>query len=129
DEGYYLSQLTEPLGLSSALLHYLEHGQNMGLKPSRVWSNTPWWWRLSQPVKPQFSWQALREQLNQQPLPVVVIPVFNAANALSNCLASLSQHRTGISNVIIIDDASTDPAITELLEQYQQDSFFSHYRN
>src|SRR5690606_33655346 len=54
---------------------------------------------------------------------------FNAANALSNCLASLSQHRTGISNVIIIDDASTDPAITELLEQYQQDSFFSHYRN
>ena len=129
DEGYYLSQLTEPLNQPSALLHYLVHGQNMGLKPVRVWTDAPWWWQLDQPVMPQFDWHGLRDQLNQQPLPVVVIPVFNAAEALSVCLSSLHQHRGGISRVIVIDDASTDSAVTALLDECQQDPFFDCQRN
>ena len=128
DEGYYLSQLNEPLNQPSGFLHYLVEGKLTGLKPVRDWANVPWWWQLTLPIAPQLNLPSLR-LLKSQPLPVVVIPVFNAVDSLSDCLASLKQYHQGIAKVIIIDDGSTDNAISDLLDLYQRDPFFECYRN
>lgn len=48
--------------------------------------------------------------------PVVVIPVFNAANQLARCLAALRATTDESTDVVVIDDASTDPEIGALLE-------------
>ncbi len=49
-------------------------------------------------------------------LPVVVVPVFNAADELASCLAALKATLPDTAPVLIIDDASTDPAVTEVLD-------------
>ena len=50
------------------------------------------------------------------PLPVVVIPVFNAPAQLERCLAAVRKSVDAATDVIVIDDASSDPAVAELLE-------------
>lgn len=128
EEGYYLSQLNEPLNQPSGLLHYLVEGEKAGLKPARDWSDVPWWWQLLLPATVNINLETLK-RLKDQQLPIVVIPVFNALDELADCLKSLKQYPQGVARVIIIDDASTDPAISALLDSYKQDSFFHCYRN
>lgn len=128
DEGYYLSQLTETLDQPSGFLHYLIEGEKSGLKPVRDWNNVPWWWQLLLPTSPNINLPTL-QLLKHQRLPVVVIPVFNAADALAECLTSLKQYPQGIARVIVIDDASTDVAISNIMNNYREDPFFSWYRN
>jgi len=48
-------------------------------------------------------------------LPVVVIPVYNAADDLAPCLDSVHATLPRGAEVIVIDDASPDPAVAELL--------------
>jgi len=50
------------------------------------------------------------------PQPVVVIPVFNAAAQLERCVAAVRRTLDASAEVVVIDDASTDPAVAELLE-------------
>ena len=45
----------------------------------------------------------------------VVVPVHNAAALVERCLASVLAHTTGRARLLVIDDASTDPAIAPLL--------------
>jgi GT2 family glycosyltransferase len=53
----------------------------------------------------------------------IIIPVYNAAPLLRRCLAALDQYTpAGASRVLVIDDASPDPAIAPMLEQWQQHS-------
>lgn len=125
DESFYLSQLNERIDQPSGLLHYLLKGEKLGLKPIRSWEQVPWWWKFNLPSAPKVD----LHKLKSAPLPVVVIPVFNAVDALANCLASLKQHRQGISKIIIIDDASTDPQVRELLNEYEEDLLFYSYQN
>ena len=49
-------------------------------------------------------------------LPVVVIPVFNAPAQLERCLDAVRNSVDAAADVIVIDDASTDPAVAKLLE-------------
>jgi len=48
---------------------------------------------------------------------VIVVPVFNAPVATRRCLSALAESVDARQPVIVIDDASTDPAIPGLLEQ------------
>lgn len=48
--------------------------------------------------------------------PVVVIPVFNAPAQLHRCLDAVRRTVDASTDVVVIDDGSTDPAIAELLE-------------
>ena len=59
----------------------------------------------------------LPEALALAPPVTVVIPVFNAAEVLELCLASVARNTTG-AELLIIDDASTDPRIAPLLDGY-----------
>jgi GT2 family glycosyltransferase len=52
-------------------------------------------------------------------LPAVIIPVHNAADELARCLESVHSTVPAGSEVIVIDDASTDDAVTHLLESWR----------
>ncbi|WGJ14339.1 glycosyltransferase [Methylocapsa sp. D3K7] len=51
---------------------------------------------------------------------VIIVPVYNAPDELEICLESLLQHTTVSARLIVIDDASPDPAISELLGRYRR---------
>jgi len=49
----------------------------------------------------------------------VVIPVFNAAEELDCCLQSVNSTTSDSTGVLVINDASTDPAVTRVLQKWQ----------
>jgi len=53
-----------------------------------------------------------------QPL-TIVIPVFNAAEEVNRCLLTVQQTVSAATEVLLIDDASTDPAIGSLLNSWR----------
>ncbi len=64
---------------------------------------------------------ALRVDADAQPMQpdvVIVVPVYNAADAVRACLDSVLMHTTGHARLLVIDDASPDPAIAPLLARY-----------
>jgi GT2 family glycosyltransferase len=48
----------------------------------------------------------------------VVVPVYDAPDAVERCLDSVLQHTVGKARLIVIDDASPNPAIAPLLARY-----------
>ena len=48
----------------------------------------------------------------------IVVPVYNGAAEVERCLAALARHRPTGSTLVLVDDASTDPAIVPMLEAY-----------
>jgi GT2 family glycosyltransferase len=53
-------------------------------------------------------------------LPIVIVPVFNALDMLDACLASLDRTLPSAARVLVADDASTDPRIERLLEDWMR---------
>lgn len=53
-------------------------------------------------------------------LPAVVIPVYNAAAELDRCLRTVHATLPAGSEVLVLDDASTDPAVAEVLRAWQE---------
>ena len=49
----------------------------------------------------------------------IVIPVFNAAEEVNRCLLTVQQTVSAATEVLVIDDASTDPAIGSLLNSWR----------
>ncbi|MGM1054033.1 MAG: glycosyltransferase [Pseudomonadota bacterium] len=136
DTAYYLSQLPEGKTEGVApLLHFLKIGELQGLKPHREWSDAPWWWQLQGPDKAPSEYLSTRRLLPglahaaQQPLPAIIIPVFNAVEALGDCLDSVAKHTQIDCRILLIDDASTDPGVQQLLESYRSRWPFECYRN
>ncbi|MBY4871211.1 glycosyltransferase [Burkholderia anthina] len=66
----------------------------------------------------------------QEILPVtIIVPVYNAWEATSRCLASLSRNLIPGSEVLVMDDASPDERISHLLKQYSNVPGFRVFRN
>ena len=59
----------------------------------------------------------------------VVVPVFNAHDAVSECLASLVANLPSGTDVLMVDDCSTDPRIEPLLASYAARPGFRLHRN
>lgn len=53
----------------------------------------------------------------------VVVPIYNAPEDVRRCLAALVRHTTWPASLILIDDASPDPEIEDLLASLQQHSW------
>jgi GT2 family glycosyltransferase len=53
-------------------------------------------------------------------LPAIVIPVFNAPQELEGCLQSVARTVPAGTEVVVIDDASADPATGELLARWRR---------
>lgn len=58
-------------------------------------------------------------------LPVVVVPIFNAYEAVDTCLGSLLNTLPAKAKVLLADDASTDPRVSDLLAQFKKRAKFS----
>ena len=52
------------------------------------------------------------------PLISIVVPIFNHAQYVSECLDSLLAQRFQAMEIICVDDASTDPRIREILAEH-----------
>lgn len=59
----------------------------------------------------------------------VVVPIHDAFEAVVECLASLERHLARDADVLLLDDASTDPRIDALLRKYEGKSAFRVHRN
>jgi len=55
-------------------------------------------------------------------LPAVVIPAYNAAAELGRCLQTVRSTVPPDTEVLIIDDASPDPAVARVLERWRRDA-------
>lgn len=60
---------------------------------------------------------------------VVVVPVYNAVDAVRDCLESLARTLPAWASVLVIDDASPDPEIPRLLSAWEADDRFTLVRN
>jgi hypothetical protein len=74
-------------------------------------------------------WQVIATALQQQSSILVFIPIFNAPAELHACLQSLLRQPAGISQVILLDDGSTDPAVAALLQPYKLHPWFQCFRH
>jgi len=68
------------------------------------------------PLAPGFGAEALPALARGRPRVSVVIPIHDAAEALRACLASVIAHTAAPARLILVDDASTDPAVADLLD-------------
>ncbi|WP_190238599.1 glycosyltransferase [Marilutibacter maris] len=48
----------------------------------------------------------------------VIVPVFNALEAVRECLTALMKHLPGYASAIVVNDASTDPLIAPMLREF-----------
>jgi O-antigen biosynthesis protein len=69
-------------------------------------------------IDPEFDMEGLATRLRAAPQVTVVIPVHNAPVELERCLASVVRNTTCAADILVIDDASTDPAVTDMLDRY-----------
>ncbi|MGA9343197.1 MAG: glycosyltransferase [Rhodanobacteraceae bacterium] len=60
---------------------------------------------------------------------VVAVPIYNAAEHVERCLASLIEHTRGGAHLVLIDDSSTEPEIAALLERHAHISGITVLRN
>ena len=79
---------------------------------------------LPPPAKPELDAGAQLsrlERLATRPHLTVIVPIFNAYEELSWCLASVERNSTVRDcDILLIDDASTDGRIAGLLEEWEQ---------
>ncbi len=52
------------------------------------------------------------------PLPTIIVPVFNALEHLDGCLGSITRTLAPGAQILLIDDASTDPAVRPMLQSW-----------
>lgn len=93
----------------------------------------PWHVRFGEPAQPGAdAWQGdarALQSLADLPLPApeiwraappaaIVVPIYNSPQCVQRCIAALLRHTPVARRKILIDDASTDPVIGEILRQY-----------
>lgn len=62
------------------------------------------------------SWRSLAQR---RPGVAIVVPVFNAPEDLARCLEAVVTQTGGDARLIVLDDASTDPQVAEVLAAYR----------
>ncbi len=63
------------------------------------------------------------------PRVVVVVPIYNAAAELDRCIASLVRHTTAPARLILVDDASPQPEMAEVLRRWADTPGIEIHRN
>jgi len=132
DQQYYLAQYPDVkmLGMDP-LEHYLWVGKKMGRKPCATASKKVAVGSIGGNIKSSSTLAERRRSTSCYPslAPAVIIPVYNAPNEVDRCLASVLTHTPRETQIIVIDDASTDPQIEELLRRYSTTSNLFVFRN
>ena len=74
-------------------------------------------------------WSDIVDRLLGAPAVSVVVPVYNAPEAVTRCLESLVEWTPAVHEIVVIDDASPDPAIHGILESFSDRPNFRILRN
>lgn len=132
----YLEQHPELAGTGiNPLAHYLryEYRQHANVSPLLDGRLPPRWWFGFEPSRAEnnaLDVAATLARMARNPVPpVIVVPVYDAVEALEACLRSLLSHSGRHRRIIVIDDASPDPRVTELLARHADSGRIEHYRN
>jgi GT2 family glycosyltransferase len=72
---------------------------------------------------------AVARMARQAVPPAIVVPIFNAARELNECLAALLAYTPGKCRIVLVDDASTDPAVAAVLDRYRRRPSVEVHRN
>lgn len=130
DTAFYLSRYPEVRQSGeNPLVHYLRVGNAKGYLPRPMLEQPMWWEGVVGSATLTISAQTLARLKANTRVPAIIIPVYNAVEEVADCLASLQQNTQQPCRVIIIDDASPDPAVAKLLAQYASQWPFECYRN
>lgn len=135
DSEYYLERYEDVRASGmDPLLHYTRFGKKEGRFPTPP-LNDYWWARTDRSIQGETFettgrvYEAL-ERMKANPFPpAVIIPVYNAPGELEECLDSVKTHTPEDVRIILIDDASPDPRIREILAPYENRTGFSIYQN
>lgn len=110
---------------TNPVLHYLLKGQWRGATPTPPAAQPlPWWHDSLDAPRPMATAHPASKslktllRLRQAPPAVVVIPVYNAPGPLAGCLAAVVRNTPLPRRILLLDDASTDPAVRPILEAY-----------
>ncbi|MFC0266581.1 glycosyltransferase [Kushneria aurantia] len=131
ETGFYLRQCPSLRETGeNPLLHFLREGQQQGLLPRPARQRQAWWESLAPSSPLPFDIPATLSRLMAQAAPpAVILPVYNAVEEVEVCLAALIRNTRTACRIIVIDDASPDPAVAALLAQYRDVWPFECYRN
>lgn len=58
------------------------------------------------------------EKWHSAPPAAIVVPIYNSPQCVQRCIAALLRHTPAARRKILIDDASTDPAIAQILREF-----------
>lgn len=131
DTEWYLKAFPDALesGLNP-LVHFLRVGQHKGYTPLPPAGATPWWAPLVsdgtwpdglaefEPFSPAQAEQTVARLARANHGVAVVVPVFNAVREARACLQALLRHSPREVEIVVIDDASTDPAVAPMLSEF-----------
>src|SRR5690606_30669209 len=114
------------------LVHYVRSGRRekrevSGRSIAPEIENTSWWHAL-QPETRALEMASANVLVPACP-PAIIIPVYNAAEELRACLRALRRNTESPYRLIVIDDASPDPAIEALLDGIADWPELERYRN
>jgi len=116
------------------LVHYVRFGRREGLEIRPAPARSLWWdshWRNKVACgrsRAREVADALRRAGRAAGV-TVVIPVYNAPEALEDCLAAVTRHTPRNVRVVVIDDASTEPAVKTILDSHQSGPRFEILQN
>ncbi|MCF8104309.1 MAG: glycosyltransferase [Desulfohalobiaceae bacterium] len=120
------------------VLHYVRSGKDKGYLPRPELRPSLWWSGLSPEAEVADQGcmafrggvqRTLHRLQTRDDPPVIIIPVYNAVEELEACLQALLQNTRGTCRVIVIDDASPDLRVQELLQNYSRTSSLEIYAN
>jgi len=125
DEDWYLAQRPQAADTGQPpILHYLRVGGREGILPTSGLAIKPVWWAFRRSSKPLMKvgngvYARLLATRAASERVTVVVPVFNVPAEVARCLKALASHLPASARALVIDDASTDPAIADLLARYE----------
>lgn len=104
-------------------VRFASNGKSLSGSPRTIAGNDV----LPSGLNPELYLHALNEGAIRST--TVVVPVFNAYEAVEECLASLASHCQSHTRVLVLDDCSTDERIAPLLRRYRDERAFKIERN
>lgn len=140
---WYMAEYREKLADDiNPLVHYLRYGRREGCLPSPPEAeNDAWWSRFNPSLKSRLGSDLASKSKSYNVMatinfsnktrnpPAIIIPVYNAPDEVEDCLQSIIRNTKEDCRVIVINDASPDPKVRELLKCYTETNKIEIYHN
>ena len=118
--GWYLEAYPDvAMAGENPLVHHLVIGRELRRKTRPGGGGSSWWQPLWASEDGAADVSAAETAANPEPT-AIIIPAYNAPEELSACIATVLHNTWGPFRLILIDDASPDPKVAEILRAYAE---------